>query len=126
MRLLFEFVFCKHPKRVFTYYGKPVDSANTRAWRQALKDAGIEDFRWHDLRHTWASWHVQNGTRLEVLKELGGWSDIKTVLKYAHLAPEHLAQDAENICDNDTMENNVAHFPAHNTKRDRGTAKKGA
>jgi integrase len=116
----------KHPKRVFTYYGKPVDSANTRAWRQALKDAGIEDFRWHDLRHTWASWHVQNGTRLEVLKELGGWSDLKTVLKYAHLAPEHLAQDAENICDKDTMKNNVAHFPAHNTKRDRRTANKGA
>jgi integrase len=93
----------KHSERVFTYIGKPVKNANTRAWRQVLKDVGIKDFRWHDLRHTWASWHVQNGTRLEVLRELGGWSDIKTVLKYAHLAPEHLAQHAENICDDVMM-----------------------
>lgn len=37
-----------------------------------LERSGIEDFRWHDLRHTWASWHVRNGTPLNVLQELGG------------------------------------------------------
>jgi integrase len=105
----------KHPKRVFSYGCKSVNSANTKAWRTALKKAGIEDFRWHDLRHTWASWHVQNGTPLSVLRELGGRSDIQMVLKYAHLAPEHLAQHAENICDIQKMTSNVAHFPAHNT-----------
>lgn len=42
----------KHPKRVFTYLGKPISNANTHAWKNALKRAGIEDFRWHDLRHT--------------------------------------------------------------------------
>ncbi|MCC7598357.1 tyrosine-type recombinase/integrase [Janthinobacterium sp. FW305-129] len=40
---------------------------------KALKRAGIEDFRWHDLLHTWAGWHVQNGIPLKVLQELGGW-----------------------------------------------------
>jgi integrase len=76
----------------------PVRKCNTKAWRSALVRVGIDDFRWHDLRHTWASWHVQAGTPLHVLQELGGWSDVRMVLRYAHLAPEHLAADAERLC----------------------------
>jgi integrase len=81
----------KHSTHVFSYKGKPVRQVNTKAWRQALKRVGIEDFRWHDLRHTWASWHVQAGTPLPVLQELGGWQVLEMVLKYAHLASDHLA-----------------------------------
>ncbi|MFT5220953.1 MAG: integrase [Planctomycetota bacterium] len=77
--------------------GNPLAKANTKAWRHALVRAGIENFRWHDLRHTWASWHAQNGTPLHILQELGGWSDIRMVQRYAHLAPEHLASYAGNI-----------------------------
>jgi len=62
----------KHSSFVFTYCGKPVTRANNHAWRKALKKAEIFYFRWHGLRHTWASWHVQNGTPLHILKELGG------------------------------------------------------
>jgi hypothetical protein len=43
-----------------------------------------------NLRHTWASWHVQNATPLPVLQELGGWSSLKMVQRYAHLSGEHL------------------------------------
>jgi integrase len=86
----------KNHTHVFTYKGEPVTRANNHAWRKALKRAGIDDFRWHDLRHTWASWHVQNGTPLNVLKELGGWSDIQMVLKYGHLSADHLSEYAEN------------------------------
>lgn len=82
----------KHSTYVFTYKGNPVTGANTRAWRQGLKKAGIENFRWHDLRHTWASWHVQNGTPLAGLKELGGWQSMDMVLRYAHLSSSHLTQ----------------------------------
>ena len=82
---------------VFTYHGKPVKQPNNWAWRKALKRAGITDFRWHDLRHTWASWHVQAGTPLYVLQELGGWSSAEMVRKYAHLSSEHLAAYAEQM-----------------------------
>ena len=77
---------------VFSFRGKPVRQVNTKAWRQALKRAGIKDFRWHDLRHTWASWHVQAGTPLHVLQELGGWECVEMVRRYAHLASDHLVQ----------------------------------
>ena len=85
----------KHPSRVFTFRGRPINQANTKAWKGALKRAGIEDFRWHDLRHTWASWLVQNGTPLNVVQEMGAWESEGMVRRYAHLAPAQLAQHAE-------------------------------
>lgn len=63
--------------------------------RQALQRAGIEDFRWHDLRHTWASWHVQRKTPLHVLQELGGWESVEMVRRDAHLSGDHLAEYAQ-------------------------------
>ena len=62
----------KHLTHVFSYRGRPITQVSTKAWYAALERAGIADFRWHDLRHTWASWHVQNGTPLFALQELGG------------------------------------------------------
>jgi integrase len=67
------------------------------AWKRSLKRARIEKFRFHDLRHTWASWHVMNGTTLQELMELGGWKSYEMVLRYAHLAPEHLSTAAARI-----------------------------
>lgn len=87
----------QHPERVFSFRGKPVDRASDSAWYKATKRCGMEDFRWHDLRHTWASWHVQAGTPLHVLQDLGGWRTPAMVQRYAHLAPEHLAEHAERI-----------------------------
>lgn len=87
----------KHPVYAFTYQGKPVARTTTKAWQAALERAGIRDFRWHDLRHTWASWHVQSGTSLQELQELGGWSSFEMVLRYAHLAGEHLRGAASRI-----------------------------
>lgn len=87
----------KHPSRVFTYNGMPVTQLSTAAWYKALKRAGIDDFRWHDLRHTWASWHVQNGTPLYVLQELGGWENAEMVRRYAHFSASHLAVYADGL-----------------------------
>ena len=61
----------QHVERVFTYRGKPLKAANTMSWQHALKRAGIEDFRWHDLRHTWATWQRQAGTPTHELQKLG-------------------------------------------------------
>ena len=85
---------------VFTYEGKPVARCSTKAWKAALARAGIErTFRWHDLRHTWASWHVQSGTPLQELMELGSWASYEMVLRYAHLAADHLRGAACRIDD---------------------------
>lgn len=67
------------------------------SWRLALKRAGIEDFRFHDLRHTWASWLIQSGVPLSALQEMGGWESIEMVRRYAHLAPNHLTEHARKI-----------------------------
>jgi integrase len=80
----------KHPEYVFTYQGMPVERCTTKAWKRACERAGIENFRWHDLRHTWASWHVQSGTSLQELMELGSWATHEMVMRYAHLAADHL------------------------------------
>lgn len=86
-----------HPKFVFTYKGNKIEKCSTRAWSNALKRAGIKSFRWHDLRHTWASWHVQNGTSLQELQQLGGWSSFEMVLRYAHLSSDLLKKAANRI-----------------------------
>jgi integrase len=81
----------RHPTHVFAFKGEVIAKVSTAAWKKALKRAGIDDFRWHDLRHTWASWHVQNGTPLNVLQELGGWESPQMVRRYAHFSAGHLA-----------------------------------
>lgn len=80
---------------VFTFGGERIKEVNTKAFRAALKRAGIADFRWHDLRHTWASWHVQNGTPQHVLQELGAWESAEMVRRYAHLSVDHLTSYAD-------------------------------
>jgi integrase len=80
---------------VFTYKGRPLGQANTRSWRNALKRADIKNFRWHDLRHVWATWHVMAGTTMAELQELGAWKSAEMVRRYAPLGPEQLRAAAD-------------------------------
>ena len=57
----------------------------SQARRKAVAAIDEPGFRFHDLRHTWASWHGQSGTPLHALQRLGGWSSYEMVLRYAHL-----------------------------------------
>ncbi len=85
----------KQCEYVFTYAGRPIGQVNTKHWRAALKRAGITDFRWHDLRHTWASWLRQNDVPTWVLQELGGWKSEAMVRRYAHMSVKHLQPYAD-------------------------------
>jgi integrase len=84
---------------VFTREGndKRISMHDYYTFERACQHIGIEDFHWHDLRHTWASWHIQQGTPLMALKELGGWETLEMVRKYAHLAPNHIAAHANAV-----------------------------
>lgn len=82
---------------IFTWMGKPVDDCNTLAFQNAVKRAGLAPLRWHDLRHTGASWAVQSGVSLPELMVLGDWKDYRSVLNYAHLAPSSGAAAADRV-----------------------------
>ncbi len=78
------------PSHVFTYGGNPIVQVNTKAWHNAPQRAGIFDFRWHDLRHTFPTRHREAGTPTHELQRLGGWKTQSMVERYAHVAPEGL------------------------------------
>lgn len=76
--------------------GGRLDNAKT-SWEGVVEKAGIKPFRWHDMRHHFASRLVMAGVDLNSVRELLGHADVSMTIRYAHLAPEHKAEAVERI-----------------------------
>lgn len=89
------------PRRIDNPFVFPGDNPGThrtdvpKSWEEFLKQAGVLDFHWHDLRHSFASRLVMAGVDLYTVSKLLGHADIKMTQRYSHLSPGHLA-DAVN------------------------------
>jgi len=68
-----------------------------KAFSTACRRAGIDNFHIHDLRHTFASWLVMNGTPIFEVSQLLRHASIQMTERYAHLAPDHLHNAVDNL-----------------------------
>ena len=94
---LFESIRNNHPEYVFIgTRGRPLLSVKN-PFATALQKTGITDFKFHDLRHTFASHFVMNGGDLLALKDILGHSSLKMVMRYAHLASAHKRKLMNNL-----------------------------
>ena len=122
-----EYLFKEMPHSIESKYvfvdkdGKPYKDVK-RSFGTAIRKAGISDFRFHDLRHTFASHLVMAGIDLISVKELLGHKTITMTLRYSHLAPEHkrkAVNTLDKVLRNDQKEifssQSGSHFEADST-----------
>jgi site-specific recombinase XerD len=74
--------------------GELVFNARNRRkiWAAALAKAGITDFRWHDMRHTYATWLGRAGADLQMVQKALGHSQIQTTTRYRHVIDADVAR----------------------------------
>ncbi len=92
---------------VFIYKGKPVKNIK-KSFKTALDNAGISDFRFHDLRHTFASQVIMRGGDLKDVQELLGHKSMSMTLRYSHLSQEH-KKKAINLLNGLTASSRIRH-----------------
>ena len=92
--------FSKGEGFVFGHLYRSDTTVGARGWfERALTKAKITNFRWHDLRHTYASRLVMAGVDIRTIQELMGHKTITMTLRYAHLAPQHQLEAVQRLCE---------------------------
>lgn len=76
--------------------GRPLKDVK-KGFSSALKKAGIKNFRFHDLRHTFASHLVMQGVDLRTVQQIMGHKDIKMTMRYSHLSPDYVQKAVEKL-----------------------------
>jgi len=98
LRLLWH--FSKGSGKVFGHLYRSQDTKGPREWfENCVTAAGIKNFRWHDLRHTFASRLVMNGVDIRTVQELMGHKTIQMTIRYSPLAPVHQLDAVQRLCD---------------------------
>jgi len=92
----------RHPRRLDSPFvvcqtnGNPLRDIRN-PFETAVRKAGIPSLRFHDLRHTFASWLVMAGVDIRTVQELLGHKDIRITMRYAHLAPDHMSNAVKTL-----------------------------
>lgn len=87
-----------------------------KAFAKALKEIGLENFRWHDLRHTHATWLRQAGAPVEVVQRSLGHAAIGTTMRYAHVADTELQASLQSLPSVSTTGDTIVKFPVKNQR----------
>ena len=86
------------PKPSDLVFTSATEDYTQRAWFDpSLEEAGIEDYTWHNNRHTFGSWLAMAGATVKEIQEAGGWKTIQMAARYAHLSPAHTASVVDRI-----------------------------
>lgn len=88
-----------------------------KLWEAGLAKAGIENFRWHDLRHTFATWLRQQGTPLEIVQRALGHQQITTTMRYAHVDDRELQAALHKVPSFSPTETNIVSINASKSGR---------
>lgn len=89
--------------------GRVFDTTNFRKrWDRARKDAALDDFRFHDLRHTFASWARMNGSDIADICDALAHSNVSVTMRYAHIEPKQHKSAFDRVSD-DVWSQNWSH-----------------
>lgn len=97
VKALAEISTCKPANFLFARADGKAPMEIRKHWLNAVEDAGIEDFRFHDLRHSAASYLAMNGATLAEIAEVLGHKTLQMVKRYAHLSEQHTAGVVERM-----------------------------